>query len=160
MKWKAEPIIHNTQARIALYFEYSKEANARVRQLAGVKWSNTLKVWHVPDKEAYRKQFKITTTPKALKAVLNSPSPIVKNVLKPIEEKNLTAEMISKIEAYKQWLRSRRYRENTVKTYSEALVSFLRFNSHKPVAEISNNDVIVFNNEFILVLPKHLTVSL
>lgn len=150
MKWKAEPIIHNTQARIALYFEYNKEANARVRQLVGVKWSNTLKVWHVPDTEVYRKQFKITTTPKDPKEEVNNPSALVKNELKPIEEKNLTAEMISKIEAYKQWLRSRRYSENTVKTYSEALLSFLRFYSHKPVAEISNNDVIVFNNEFIL----------
>lgn len=147
MKWKAEPIIHNKQARIALYFEYSKEANERVRKLTGVKWSNTLKVWHVPDTEEYREQFKITTTPKV---DLNSQSTLVKNELKSIEEKNLTAEMISKIEAYKQWLRSRRYSENTVKTYSEALLSFLRFYSHKPVAEISNNDVIVFNNEFIL----------
>jgi len=53
MKWKAEPIIHNNQARIALHFDYSKEANVRVRKLTGVKWSMTLKMWHVPDNPAY-----------------------------------------------------------------------------------------------------------
>jgi site-specific recombinase XerD len=57
MKWKAEPIIHNKEARIALRFDYSKEANERVRKLTGVKWSNTLKVWHVADNAVYRKQF-------------------------------------------------------------------------------------------------------
>ena len=59
MKWKAEPIIHNDKARIALHFDYSHSANERVRKLAGVKWSNTLKVWHVPDTSAYRKLFKM-----------------------------------------------------------------------------------------------------
>ncbi len=73
MKWKAEPIIHNNQPRIALYFEYSKEANQRIQKLTGAKWSSTLKVWHVPDNATYRKRFGleekepafITSTPTA-----------------------------------------------------------------------------------------------
>ena len=54
MKWKAEPIIHQKESRIALYFEYSAAANQRVRTLPGAKWSNTLKAWHVPDNVTYR----------------------------------------------------------------------------------------------------------
>ncbi len=63
MKWKAEAIIHYNEPRIALYHDYSKEANKRVQNLTGVKWSMTLKVWQVPDTEDYRKQFKLTAPP-------------------------------------------------------------------------------------------------
>ena len=47
-------------------------------------------------------------------------------------------------------MRSKRYSESTVKTYSEALKSFLVFYREKSVANITNEDVIVYNNDFIL----------
>ena len=149
MKWKAEPIIHNKQARIALHFTYSKEANERVRKLTGVKWSNTLKVWHVPDNDVYRAQFKLTAQPPnpLKREPLRLPQPVTDNTQ---EKRQLPPEIIAKVEAYKRWLRSKRYSDNTIKTYTEALLSFLKFYSHKPVAEITNNDVIAFNNDFIL----------
>jgi integrase/recombinase XerD len=59
-------------------------------------------------------------------------------------------EAIEKIEKFKQWLCSKRYSENTVNTYSEALKSFLIFWREKTISEISNEDVIVHNNEHIL----------
>lgn len=59
-------------------------------------------------------------------------------------------EAIEQIEKFKQWLRSKRYSENTVNTYSEALKSFLIFWREKPISGISNEDVIVYNNEYIL----------
>lgn len=73
MEWEAEPFIHNKQARIALRFEYNKEANERVRQLTGVKWSTSLKVWHVPDSPAYRKQFKLPEKEQGYIAATPSP---------------------------------------------------------------------------------------
>lgn len=45
---------------------------------------------------------------------------------------------------------SRRYNENTIKTYTEAIRIFLRFFSEKVLSEIGNNDIIHFNNEYIL----------
>jgi len=54
------------------------------------------------------------------------------------------------IEVFTQWLRSRRYSENTIKTYTDAIRVFLSFFPHKKIEEIDNNDVIVFNNEYIL----------
>jgi len=59
-------------------------------------------------------------------------------------------EGIAQIEKFKQWLRSKRYSESTVTTYSEALKSFFVFYRDKAVAEITNEDVIVYNNEYIL----------
>ncbi len=128
MKWKAEPIIHQKEARIALYFDFSQAANQRVRQLPDARWSKTLKAWHVPDTEANRIQFSLPQKSRG----------------------QLTAQVVEKVEEYKRWLRSRRYSPSTVKTYTEALHSFLKFYWYKPLENISNDDIVRFNNEFIL----------
>jgi integrase/recombinase XerD len=54
------------------------------------------------------------------------------------------------IEQYRKYLSSKRYAESTIKTYSEALRVFFRFYHDKPIDEIDNNDLIHFNNEYIL----------
>ena len=54
------------------------------------------------------------------------------------------------IEQYRKYLSSKRYAESTIKTYSEALRVFFRFFHDKPIDEIDNNDLIHFNNEYIL----------
>ena len=124
--WKAELAKLRGEKRIAVYFPNKREFVIRMRKLPGAKWSNTLKAWHLPDTEEYRKKFKIE----------GSADPFSLN-LKEIEE-------------FKLWLRSKRYSENTIKTYLNALISFLSFYPDKPIAEISNADVIIYNNEFIL----------
>ncbi|MBL0287451.1 MAG: phage integrase N-terminal SAM-like domain-containing protein [Bacteroidetes bacterium] len=48
------------------------------------------------------------------------------------------------------WLKSKRYSANTIKTYIEALKSFLLFYNSKPIEEITNEDIIIYNNDFIL----------
>ena len=62
----------------------------------------------------------------------------------------MNEEIISKLQKFKYWLRSRRYSENTVKTYTDALKTFLCFYHDKPIHEITNDDIIVFNNRYIL----------
>jgi len=128
MKWKAQLIDHNGEKRIAIYFESSPELNGRIKKLAGVKWSQTLKVWHVPDTLAYRQQFKID-------------SPKIK-ILSDVKLKRMAA--------FKEWLQSKRYSESTIKTYSEALKTFLQFFSEKPLEQIDNQDIVHFNNAYIL----------
>lgn len=57
---------------------------------------------------------------------------------------------ISDIEKFKRWLQSKRYSENTIKTYIEALKVFIDFNDANVLNEISNDDFISFNTEYIL----------
>jgi integrase/recombinase XerD len=47
-------------------------------------------------------------------------------------------------------MRSLRYSERTVKTYREAMKAFLRFHGDKDPRQITNDDIIRFNNEYIL----------
>lgn len=128
MKWEAKTITHKKEKRIAVYFEKNAEWIARIKQVEGSRWSQTLGVWHLPDTEENRIRFKLT----------------------PLSLTIPSSEGIEQIEKFKQWLRSKRYSESTISTYSEALKSFLVFYREKPIAEITNEDVIVYNNDYIL----------
>lgn len=62
----------------------------------------------------------------------------------------LSAEHLSKLAAFKAHLDSRRYSQNTISVYTDCLSTFFRFHAQKPVEEIDNEDVVVFNSEYIL----------
>ena len=126
MKWKATLVTHRGEKRIAVYFEKNKDLIARIKKLDHVQWSATLGAWHLPDTDEYREQFKLEKR-------------FVQN----------TAHT-SKIENFKRWLASKRYAENTIKTYTEALASFLAFFNNKDIADFETNDLIAFNNDYIL----------
>ena len=128
MKWEAKIITHKGSKRIAVYFEKNAELIARIKLVEGSRWSQTLRVWHLPDTEENRIRFK----------------------LMPLSHSIPSSEGIEQIEKFKQWLRSKRYSESTITTYSEALKSFLVFYRDKAIIAITNEDVIVYNNEYIL----------
>lgn len=128
MKWEAKIVKHRKENRIAVYFEKNVALMTRIKKLEGALWSYTIGAWHLPDTEQYRKQFGLVLHVDTI----------------PSEEG------IAAIEKFKQYLRSKRYSESTIKTYSEALKSFLVFYREKSIATITNEDVIVYNNEYIL----------
>ena len=66
-------------------------------------------------------------------------------------------EGIIQIEKFQQWLKSKRYSERTIITYKDALKSFFVFFNTVAIAELTNEDVIKYNNEFIL--KKQLSAS-
>ena len=59
MNWIAKPIVHKEEKRIAVYFEKNADLITRIKQIDGARWSQTLKVWHIPDKEENRIRFRI-----------------------------------------------------------------------------------------------------
>lgn len=128
MNWSAKIISHNGEKRIAVYFEKNKELIERIKKLEGSLWSQSLKVWHLPDTEKYRSQFKIKFP----------------------ETKLINEEGIEAITKFTLWLRSKRYSEKTIITYCDGLKSFLVFYNKKPIQSITNEDVIFFNNEYII----------
>jgi integrase/recombinase XerD len=126
MNWSAKTIVHKGEERIAVYFDNNPILNKRIKIIVGSKWSNTLKVWHIPSNRENLDRFKIVNVSKS-------------------ENQHL-----EKIEAFKKWMLSKRMSESTIKTYTEGLKVFLNYYKHKLVEEITNNDVINFNNEFII----------
>jgi site-specific recombinase XerD len=48
------------------------------------------------------------------------------------------------------WMRNRRYADSTVKTYTEAMALFFRFMENKEPASVTNDDLELFNRDFII----------
>ena len=128
MNWKAQLIKHRGESRIAIYFEKNYDWIERIKELEGSRWCQTLGVWHLPDTFENRMLFQVDEIP------IKLPS----------------SEGITQIEKFKHWLSSRRYSNSTIRTYTEALKSFLTFFNEKPVSEITNQDIVLFNYEYIL----------
>lgn len=128
MKWESKIIKHRGESRIAVAFEKDADLIARIKQLEGSRWSQTLKVWHLPDTDENRSRFK----------------------LKLYSERQPSEEGIAQINTFTQWLASKRYSSSTIKAYSEALRSFLVFFRKIKISEITNDDIILYNNEYIL----------
>ena len=128
MTWKTQLITHRGENRIGIIFEKDAELIRKVKLMVGAKWSQTLRLWHVPDTPGNRQILHIQPTP----------------------PNNETSSVITlEIEKFTSWLSSRRYSENTVKTYVDALKAFLVFMNGKPADAITNQDLVRFNNEFI-----------
>lgn len=128
MKFKAKAINHKGVARIAICFEKNDALIARIKTFEDARWSASGKYWHLPDTEANRRHFKLELA-----------SAFVPNF-----------EGMASIETFKRYLQSKRYSPNTITTYSDALKSFLTFCKTKAIKEITNEDVIAYNNDYIL----------
>lgn len=126
--FKAWPIEYEGKRRIAVEFENKLELRQRFKKLRGAKWSSSLKVWHLPDSKTYRKQFGI-----------------------PIYDKDiLSEEKVEQLKKFEDWLKAHKYAKSTVNTYGNTMRVFFTFYNEKPLDEINNDDIIRFNNEYIL----------
>ncbi len=128
MNWKAKTVVHKGTPRIAVYFEKNADCIARIKTFEGARWSFSNQYWHLPDTDANRLHFNLPLA-----------STLIPN-----------AEGIASIETFKRYLLSKRYSPNTINTYSDALKSFLTFCNTKAIKDISNDDVITYNNDYLL----------
>ena len=128
MNWKAKLITYKSERRIVVYFEKNQTFIGQIKAIDGVRWSQSLVAWHIPDTEENRYRFKILVQPAKIP----------------------TADNIEQLQKFKHWLLSKRYSPNTIKTYTETLGNFLYFFRDKLASEITNDDLIYFNNEYIL----------
>jgi integrase/recombinase XerD len=128
MKWSAQLITHNKEKRIAVRFEKNAKLIVRIKTFEDARWSASNKYWHLPDTEANRLHFKL---------------PLAETLYP-------NTEGLASIAIFNRYLLSKRYSSNTIKTYSEALKSFLTFCNTKAIKDITNDDVILYNNNYIL----------
>lgn len=130
--YKSQVISHQGQRRIAVHFDNTPELTSRFRKLEGARWSSSLRVWHLPYTPEYEKRFNPT------------------DPYKTVPEIKFDDKKIAAILTFEQWLKSRRYSPNTIKTYLDAMRVFFRYYIDKEMNSIDNGDIIRFNNEYIL----------
>lgn len=121
-------VYHHEKRRIAVYFDFNPHFIQEMRSIQGAKWSQSLKAWHLPDTHDNRLRFNISI----------------------YENGQISANSIQQLEYFEKWLRSKRYGESTIKTYTEVTQVFLTFFKDKPIESITNDDIITFNNDYIL----------
>jgi integrase/recombinase XerD len=89
--------------------------------------------------ELYRKQNTINTS---------KPKRVLKTGAQNTAQ--LSDEIKNKLLKFKYWMKQKRYSDNTIETYLDALKVFFCFHHTKPIHKINNNDIVRFNGDYIL----------
>jgi integrase/recombinase XerD len=155
---RLKPSVHKNKERLFLEFAYDAELITLAKTIQGILWSQTRKGWHMPasqeliDTMAELFEGKACIEYTGLNTVKINADAVEKQ--KTITEDPIPAKVSEttqyKLNKFINWMQSRRYSESTVKTYSESIRTFVRFYADKAVEDIDNDDLIRFNNEYIL----------
>jgi integrase/recombinase XerD len=124
--WKAEAKTYEGKRSIAVTIPKEERWIARIKQIEGRKWVPELKVWLIPDTPENRKAFQLP------------------------QEEMLSTWHAAGMERFVQWLRNKRYSENTIKTYKDALRCFLLFHNHVLTEQFSEMHLHDFNARYII----------
>lgn len=135
-------ITYKKEHRIKLVFPYNSELIALTKVLPDAKWSATLGAWHIASNDESNRLIQNHFKDKAVLKTSTS----VNDTL----HKTLSEATMQKVEMLRSWMRSRRYSNATITNYIEALTIFLRFCNAKEVHEITNEDIVAFNNKYII----------
>jgi integrase/recombinase XerD len=141
---------HRQQKVIIFNFIHHLSIYKAIKQLKGSKWSQTLKRWYLP----YTKEA-LTDIRASLGDLCDIDTEEIvnyeeKELLKEAQAYYVASELQPKLTQFKLWMYSRRYSENTIIVYSEAIKTFLKYYYQKPISDLNNEDIIHFNNEYIL----------
>ena len=126
ISWSASLVKVRKEKWIAVRTPCEARWIARMKQFQGARWDAGLRTWLVPDTHDHRRVFKLEV------------------------EVLLSVQHVNRIETFTLWLRSKRYSHNTVKVYSDCMRVFLRFFNDRDAQDLTDADVIRFNNEYIL----------
>jgi len=154
-------IRHKEESRLLLRFEKDFKLVEAGKKLRDFKFSITHKAWHVPYEEGMLRKIIEVFSPLVkldYSAVTETPSAIAQRAEtiprgglgKGGKINHLGEEKEKKIASFQQFMRTRRMADSTITVYTEAVRSFLKFFPQKTIEEITNQDVLTFNDEYIL----------
>jgi integrase/recombinase XerD len=127
-RFTVKPGSHRHQKVLFIHFDKEYALIQEVKKIEGSRWSQQKSVWYVPDIDLNRAIFSL---------------PLQSTFVPSLEG-------IMELARFTSWLKSARYSVNTIKTYTDALKLFFIFYNTKPIIELTNEDVIVYNNAYIL----------
>ena len=135
-------------------FSFDRSTYIHFSKLNYVEWKSAEKAWLFNEEElsfdVLYTHFKDKATFKFIEKEIESVE-IKKAKLRPCHFLELASENQDKeIARFKNYLQSKRYSENTLKVYADTLSIFMRYFSSKAMEAITNEDLITFNNDYIL----------
>jgi integrase/recombinase XerD len=158
---KLKPTLHKEKDVVQLIFNKSDELSNLLRANTNMRWSRTMNCWYMPFYKTITQDLFMLLKPNFYldytdfknheEALVLKQEAKREPLIKPTDAlQELPEESLKKIEEFKLWLNSKRYSNSTIGTYTDALKTFLRYYAHKPIAEITNDDLIKFNNHYIM----------
>jgi integrase/recombinase XerD len=112
------------ETRIGVWFDYDHEMMGWIKQFRGARWNPEAKCWHLP------------VTPENLRYFFGSPK---------MEWDN---EDSTPVAAFRVYLQSRRYAENTIRTYLAGLKAFLDAFPEREPKDITDKEVVSFFRDY------------
>ncbi len=145
-KISIEYAFHKKQRVIKLLFAYNAALIIQVKQLPGIRWSQSMRCWYLPDtaqsKAALRQSGLIEKLELHDKEIADMNSASISNQNQKSFEPLLNR--------FSNYMKERRYSSRTIEGYTECLRIFFNFLHWKNILEIDNEDVANFNRNYIL----------
>ena len=150
---------HDLVSVVRIDYDYNPEINNQIKSKTSARWSSTLNCWCIA-----REEFHLNHFFESLKGMAfidysglkknntgSIPQPKVNRERVSLDKnRQLLAETASQIFAFKGWMQQKRYSDNTIKTYIEAIQTFLKYYHQKKTTDITNADLVDFNRDYIL----------
>ncbi len=133
-----------------------------IRSFKYSRWDNIEFRWIIPNRDQnlnlLKKYFKdriskIEEVPLVKTSLIISQKPLQTSNNLPV----LDQQKMDEIKAFQLWMEHKRYSKSTIDTYINAINTFLRFIMPKTTEEITNDDMVLFVNNYMI--PRKLSLS-
>lgn len=150
---------YNQVPVVKIVFEYHQEIHHKLKNETAARWSSTLNSWYILKDEFHLGHFfeglkgmaYIDYSALKQNKTDNPPEPKIQRESVAMDKtRQLSAETAGQIAAFKGWMEHKRYSENTIKTYTDAILTFLKYYHPKDANDITNADLVEFNRNYIL----------
>ena len=148
-------INHHNKPQVKIGFEFNHDVKEYVKKFPQVRWTATHKAFYIPfTKEntnrlfLYLRDNKYYVDYSLLKPKKETSSKSTS--LKPKKLNNLKDNYKHPIQEFVKWMQQRRYSKNTIDTYESMIVLFFKYHHTKDIKEITKQDLIDFNTNYIL----------
>ncbi len=139
---------HRNAQQLGFNFGWNQDVVALIKQhFPGVSWTQTHRCWYVMLTENH------LATASTIFSKMDGVDQVKEQLrIQKIDQQlgELSTAHVAAINSFVDYLKRTRYSENTIKTYRESMGIFLRFFGDKAVHDITNDDLAVFNNTYIL----------
>jgi integrase/recombinase XerD len=152
-------VVHKGEKRITLEFEKDDEIISLIRKVNDVRWSSTMRCWHMPDdKESISKMLDVLKGYAFLdysvfKANLNVPSAKERKAerLRGLSElPELSEADTDDLIKFRKWMEHMRYGKSSINSYVSMVSRFLRFIKPLKAEDCGAGEMVRYVNDYII----------
>jgi Site-specific recombinase XerD len=135
MSVKAERSEYDNHKIIKLIFDYDVDVIKKIRAIPGARWSRSMRCWYLADQ------------PQKITALQNMGIELEQKSVPDVIASDHNSELLLQFADY---MKEKRYSARTINSYVECLRIFLNYHSSKHYLDIGNEDIALFNQDYIL----------